>query len=138
MHPIMIQKDSSFFISYKDIGNVVSSIHKLAIDTEKMSAGLMEGYRGYPWVIMSFSKSNDIKYIFNCWRWKVTQDNENNIINILFSGQKLGDDFIFFNAIAPYVLENSFIEMMEENGEKWRWSFTNKQCKKLKPKIIWE
>jgi len=50
------------------------------------------------------------------------------ITDILFEGEKIGNESSFFKAIAPFVKEGSFIEMVGEDGEKWRWVFENGQC----------
>ena len=47
---------------------------------------------------------------------------------IYFDGEKLGDDAILFEAIAPYVKKGSFIEMNGEDGCIWQWQFNGKTC----------
>jgi hypothetical protein len=40
-------------------------------------------------------------------------------------------------AIAPYVEENSYIEMVGEDGDRWRWVFKNGKCEEKYPEVIW-
>jgi len=54
-----------------------------------------------------------------------------------FRGEKLGDDYSIFYAISPYV-ESSYIEMMGEDGEKWRWVFENGKCEEIYPQVTWD
>lgn len=59
-------------------------------------------------------------------RWDVYWDsNEKYIDDICFLGEKLGDDFLIFKAIAPYVEDGSYIQMSGEDGYVWRWLFKN-------------
>ena len=131
------QIDSSFFIPNDMNYNVLKTIHNLVFNTDNMSINFGENHRGFPWVIMSYVKSNDLKHVFNCWRWNIKQDENNNIVNINFTGQNLGDDFFLFKSIAPFVKTGSFLEFESENNKKWRWIFENNICKEVTPKIIW-
>ena len=131
------QKDSSFFISNENNTNVLKTIHSLILKTENMSVNFGENHRGFPWVIMSYVKSNDLKYVFNCWRWNIKQDENQNIIDIKFCGQNLGDDFFLFKSLAPFVKSGSFLEFESENNKKWRWIFEDNICKEVTPELIW-
>lgn len=50
------------------------------------------------------------------------------IIAIHFEGETLGDEEQLFDAIAPFVKENSWIEMEWKEGEICRWVFKNYAC----------
>jgi sugar O-acyltransferase (sialic acid O-acetyltransferase NeuD family) len=52
--------------------------------------------------------------------------------------EKLGDDFIIFQSIAKFVQDGTYIEMVGEDGDKWRWLFKNGICKEIYPIITWE
>jgi hypothetical protein len=61
------------------------------------------------------------------WRWRpelIAEDGT--ILEIRFTGQKLGDDDILFAALAPYVESGSYITVVGEGeggDEFWRWIF---------------
>jgi hypothetical protein len=55
-----------------------------------------------------------------------------------FSGEKLGDDFIIFQSIAKFVQDGTYIEMVGEDGDKWRWVFKNGICKEIYSTLTWE
>lgn len=38
---------------------------------------------------------------------------------------KIGGEENFFKSIAPFVLDNSYIDWRGEDGELWRWYFSN-------------
>jgi hypothetical protein len=62
------------------------------------------------------------------WRYHVVIDKYGNINNIEFTGEKLGQDKLLFDVIAPFVRDGSYITMIGEDGFKWKWIFKNKQC----------
>jgi hypothetical protein len=75
--------------------------------------------------------SNNISSAFEAWRWLPEIDNQGNIVDLDFMGEKLGDEQILFDAIAPFVEAESYIIFAGENGETgkvWRWRFDGKLC----------
>ncbi len=150
--------DSNFTIDNSQITNLISAIKELG-DPEKESGVVSdcndssknEDFMGgshyqdglkvsshYSWVNMNFVNLNDIKEIFNCWRWHIDFDDDGNICEISFNGEKLGDEEFFFKKIAPFVKDNSYIECLGEDNYMWRWKFVNGVCTEISPKIIWE
>jgi hypothetical protein len=67
------------------------------------------------------------------WRWDVCEDENGNVNKIDFTGDKLGDDKILFDAIAPFVDEGSFIKIIGENNFVWTWFFNEKICDEQYP-----
>ena len=65
-------------------------------------------------------------------------DNQGNICDICFDGEKLQDDDIFWSALAPYMEDGDYIEMEGDDFNRWRWSFRNGTCHEIKPTLIWE
>lgn len=83
--------------------------------------------------------SNDISSAFEARRWLLEIDDEGNIVDLDFVGEKLGDEQILFDAIAPFVETGSYIIVAGENGESgkvWRWRFDGKHCNYKVGKII--
>lgn len=70
------------------------------------------------------------------WRIKVTLDRE--VKGVAFEAEKLGDDALLFEAIAPYVKAGSYIEMVGEDGDRWRWVFDGQDVRQVNPKVVWE
>lgn len=52
------------------------------------------------------------------------------------SSEKLGDDEEIFSLIAPYI-NDGYIELLGEDGDKWRYVFENGKCETKHPKIEW-
>jgi hypothetical protein len=114
----MDQDDTEFFISKDKFNKVIDAIHNLKLKN-----------KSFQWVSDSFYKIKNIKEIF---------DSSGSINNITFIGEKLGDDDVLFDAIAPYVRAGSYITMRGEDGAIWRWSFKGLSCIEEYGKIIFE
>lgn len=84
-----------------------------------------------------FANARTLEGALNVWRWAPDVDENDNIIDIYFEGYDLGDEDLLFNALAPYV-EDGFIEMVGEDGDRWRWVFKNGACMEKEPKLVWE
>lgn len=81
---------------------------------------------GFSWVDNDFHKKENIGDTLESWRWEPEFDEEGNIVNIQFSGEKLGDEEILFQQIAKFVEHESFITVRGE-GTDWKWVFENGQ-----------
>lgn len=57
--------------------------------------------------------------------WTLDTNDNGDYDDILFEGEKSGSDEVILSAIAPFVENNSYIQMMGEDGEIWRWIFVN-------------
>lgn len=76
-------------------------------------------------------ESNDISSAFEAWRWLPEIDDEGNVVDLDFVGEKLGDEQILFDTIAPFVETGSYIIVAGEDGENgkiWRWRFDGELC----------
>lgn len=140
----MTQMDCNFFVEAKNISAMTDAIKDLADakhSNEHKGGSWRDGEKKaswYSWVDMSFSQLTDIKSMFKCWRWEIDYDDAGDISQIQFAGEKLGQDDVLFNAIAPFVKNNSFIEMEGEDGTRWRWVFKNGKCIEKQAKVSWK
>jgi hypothetical protein len=69
--------------------------------------------------------------------WPVKHDADGNITSIHFAREKAGDDKLFFEAIAEFVDDGSFIEMCGEDGSRWRWIFSGGQVAEKNAVVSW-
>lgn len=83
-------------------------------------------------------KSENLINALNEIRWEPDTNDDGNIDYIEFNGEKIGDEDIFFNAIAPYVKDGSYIEMVGEDNYRWRWVFHDGMVEEKAAKIIWD
>lgn len=72
-----------------------------------------------------------------CNRWYFEVDEERNIINIEFHGENHWDSDEFLQKFATLVENNSFIEIIDDADNIWRWVFNNNQMIKKEPTITW-
>ena len=130
----MTQRDSNFAIKAEDKEKALEAIKELA-GKETIHDG---SGKHFSWVETErFVNASTLKEAMDEWRWEIGEDEEGNVLDIYFSGEKLGNDEILFNAIAPYVKEGSYIEMSGEDGSLWRWSFDGKSCVEKGAQISW-
>jgi len=140
----MKQVKTNFFIGKRNFKKCLETIKKL--NPNLGSAGsLVAGVsvktkitNYFVWVNKDFSKRDNLEECFNDWRWQILTDQNGNIFDIFFEGERLGDDIILFEAIAPYVRKGSFIEMNGEEGERFKWIFDGKECIRKYAKITYE
>lgn len=70
--------------------------------------------------------------------WPVAQDADGNITSIRFEGEKAGDDMRFFEVLAEFVDDGSFIEMYGEDGSRWRWIFSDGNVREKAANVSWD
>ncbi len=130
----MQQDGDDFFIPADKVSAAVAAIQGLyGSETIRDSSG-----RHFSWVSPGFHLINEPSALFYAWRWTVGFSPEGDINNITFDGEKLGDDNAFFDAIAPLVKAGSYIEMVGEDGERWRWIFDGKEMVEKTATVSWD
>jgi hypothetical protein len=79
----------------------------------------------YSWVDTESTRKairdQDLDKFFECWGYEFDGDG----LYIITGESKIGDEEILFSAIAPVVEDNSFMEVVGEDDERWRWSWAN-------------
>lgn len=117
----MKQRGSNFFIAAENKPAALEAIKELS-------------GRHFDWV-KTFIDARTLEIALQAWRWGTETDDENNIMEITFEGQNSGDEKILFTAIAPFVREGSYIEMVGEEGDLWRWTFKGGQMEEQSGRI---
>jgi len=139
----MKMRDINFFIAKKNHEKALAAIKALKEMEDKMGGGSIsyDGNvkRSYAWVTTEdYANAKTLEEAMNAWRWEATLDKDGNIASLYFTGEKLGDDEILFNAIAPYVKKGSFIDLEGEDGTIWRWKFDGKKMKEVTARIVFD
>jgi hypothetical protein len=68
----------------------------------------------------------------------VKKDEEGNIVGVEVQGEnKLWDQQEILTGIAPFVRKGSFLEILGEDGDRWRWVLDGEKCYKVTPTITW-
>lgn len=142
------QKDSCFQIRKENFDACLKAIKSLAIQTHLMHGGGSNGQKWFSWVNTNeFLNAKTLEEALKAWRWKAFILTEKfhkdpshigDLTHMEFTGEKLGDDMVLFNAIAPFVEPGSYLEIEGEDGNLWRWTFDGKQCLEIEADIDWE
>jgi len=107
-----------------------------ALPALKAIKDLVNHTDSFSWVNTNgLSKAKILKEAFEAWRWGVLGDP---ITEIYFNGEKIGDDRILFDTIAPFVKPGSYIEMSGEDGLIWRWCFDGNKCSEDTAELDWD
>lgn len=71
--------------------------------------------------------------------WALEFDDDENVIEIILLNSYYDEDEeeILFTALAPYVKAGSFIEIIGEDHETWRWVFDGVTYQTKKPTVTW-
>jgi len=72
------------------------------------------------------------------WRWEPELDDKGNVFVLNFVGEKLGDDPLLFDALAPYVENGGELEMQGEDGCHWLWRFMGKKCTEVSGRVVYD
>ena len=131
----MTQEDSSFRIAHCNKGPALRAVQRLrGHETCKDSSG-----NHFRFVDSRFHTIDTLSEMLEEWGWAVAYEDEfgEDIVGIEFEREKIGDELILFTAIAPYVDAGSFIEMVGEDGAKWRWCFDGKTCEEVYAETVW-
>jgi hypothetical protein len=130
----MQQRESKFFIVLDNIPKALEAIKNL-VGKETIKDG---GGPHFSWV-NEFKDAPTLEKAMQAWRWNVERSDKGDITEIEFIGQKLGDDFILFKAIASFIESGSYIVMLGEDGTLWRWFFENGEVREQNARSIeWE
>ena len=120
----MEQGDTVFKIKEENLPAVLEAIRELH-GKETIHDG--ENEHHFSWVDEDFHEKGNIKDTLEAWQWEPEFDEEGNIVDISFSGEKSGDDEILFRQIAKFVEHGSFITMHGEDSSGWKWVFEHGQ-----------
>jgi hypothetical protein len=134
-------RKESFWILAKNKPMALANIKELANHPEWMHGGRWEGgrqtKRWYSWTDTNeYLNASTLEDALLAWGWEAYVSPFNGDIDgIRFLGEKIGQEEILFNAIAPFVESGSYIEMEGEDGEIWRWAFENGELDEIQATI---
>lgn len=135
----MKQKASQFFISRESLPQVREAIRSMLGDVEDEGRG--GAWKGgvktaswYSWVENEeLENAQNAVEAIQAWGWEPELDDDGNIVDIYFQWEKLGQEDLMFQRIAPWVKDGSYIEMSGEDGCVWRWVFKDGECQEIRP-----
>ena len=120
--------DSNFVIRKENFAKALESLKRVFVPENMTCYDRIDGKR-YPhfrWVntkpvLESVTLSEAMKEI----RYLPAPNIDGDICDVEFTGEKYGDEEIFFKALAPYVESGSYICFMGEDDSEWKLIFNN-------------
>lgn len=80
-----------------------------------------------------------LKNQFETFCWSIRSVGEGgDITRLWFVGEKWRDQDEPLKVIAPFVKHGSFVEMLGEDGERWRLTFWNGTLVEQKCRLVWD
>ena len=140
----MTLKDVNFFIAKENKEKALEAIKALASKVNELGhggswAGGKKIDANYSWVDTSeFLNAKTLEDAILAWGWSTDTDKDGNINYIGFDSEKLGDEPVLFEAIAPFVKNGSYIEMSGEDGNIWRWVFDGETMREKAARIVYD
>ncbi len=107
-------------------------------DEKKLAGGgSSSGEKWYSWVDVDFADKEDVIFSFDKWRYEVEKEGEYYVVSY-FSGEKLGQDALLWERMAPAIEDGSVIECQGEDGCLWKWVFNHGKMKEFNGQVVFE
>lgn len=120
--------DSKFVIKKENFEKALNSLKSVFVLENMTCVDCIDG-REYPhfcWVNTQIVlNSATLEVAMSEIRYFPFCNAQGDICNVEFVGEKYGDEKIFFNVLAPYVEDGSFLSFCGEDGNTWTWNFNN-------------
>lgn len=120
--------DSNFVITKENFEKALKSLKDVFVPENMTCYDCINGkrYPHFSWVnTKSVLESTNIREALKEIRYIPKFNQNGDICNVKFTGEKYGNEEIFFSALAPYVESGSYICFEGEDGDTWKWLFEN-------------
>ena len=130
----MEQTDSNFTIKKENFRDALNSL-KAVFTPDKMTC--IDFIRGkefphFSWVRTDIVlNAETLEEALEEIRYTPTCNDNGDIVDVEFNGEKYGDENIFFTALAPFVEKDSYISFEGEDECRWTWCFNGKEVNKV-------
>lgn len=126
--------DSKFEIKKENFEKALKSLKSVFVPKNMNCCDYICGkqYPHFSWVdTHSVLRSKTLGEALEEIRYEPEYNDNGDICNVEFTGQKYGSENVFFNALAPYVESGSYIAFEGEDGDIWEWSFNNGKVEQI-------
>jgi len=82
--------------------------------------------------------ASNLAEVMEEFKYELSVDDLGNVYDIGYDSDKQGDEETIFRVIAPYVEPDSYIEMLGEDGDRWRYLFKDGVLKILQGRVVWD
>jgi len=114
----------------------IKNVHHAAV-LRALKQMMLKG-NSYAWVDSDAASWKTLECALRAWRWEPSYNSSLDIVKLDFVGEKLGDERVLFSKLAPFVQSGSYIEMIGEDGARWRWVFEQGDVVEKPAKIGWD
>lgn len=124
--------DSNLTIKKENFDRALESLKKVFIPENMRCIDYNDGkeYPHFSWVdTNTVLNSKSLEEALIEIRYTPIYNLDGDICNVEFTGEKYGDDYIFFSALAPYVESDSYLCFMGEDGATLKCVFKNGEVK---------
>jgi hypothetical protein len=125
---------SNVVIKKANVAKALKAVNDLFLP-ENIKKNVFMGGNSYSWV--ANHSYNNLPDAISNWRYGCLILDNGDIEIDSFNGEKLGDDNIFWKALAPFVSSKSMIECVGGDDYHWRWTFKNKKLIEEEGKICY-
>lgn len=119
-------RESKFAIKKENFEKALQSLKDVFVP-ENMTCHDYVGGKIYPhfsWVdTKAVLESTELGEALEEIRYTPTYNGNGDICDVEFTGEKYGDEKVFFNALAPYVESGSYLCFEGEDEDTWKWIF---------------
>lgn len=126
---------ADFSIDTADTRNALEAIEALMQDPDAERRGYSK-HSGdhFSWLNNATPEEwNTLDEAMVDWRFPIHRNDTGDVIGIEFSGQKIGQEKLMFERIAPFVETGSHITFKGEDGDTWRLEFQNAGIEEVDP-----
>jgi hypothetical protein len=131
--------DSSFRIKKDNVKPALVAVRAMCNAVDRMGGGSSDGRKWFSFADMDEIKNGKtLVEAVGGFRWLLQLDENGDVAEIEFEGEKIGDDEFLFQTLAPFVEDGCFLEIRGEDGAHWRWVFDKGQLVTKEAKVSWE
>lgn len=94
--------------------------------------------KSYSWVGTPKNGFKTLREALNAWRYATEADYSGAIVLTDFIGEKIGDDELLFEAIAPFVEDGGIAYFTGEDSSQWRYLFENGAVTEQQGRVVYE
>jgi hypothetical protein len=127
------------YIPLENVSKALKAINALHKDQKTIvkKGGIPTVY-SYSWVDTPPEGGfKSLEEAFDAWRYSAHNEDGNCVVDY-FTGEKLGNCNVLWEAVAKYVNPKAIITCRGEDGAQWRWIFKDGKFKEQTSKVIWE
>ena len=120
--------DSKFTIKKENYEKALKALKEVFIPDNMTCYDYINGkkYPHFSWVnTKTVLNSETLGDALTEIRYSPEYNENGDICNVEFTGEKYGDEKVFFTALAPYIENDSYLSFEGEDGDEWIWKFNN-------------